>query len=63
MPFLLALSVALVLLLLALVFLALGSPPLYSQLSALVGIVIASVSGFIALYNLELVPSDAPERV
>ena len=61
-PFLLALSVAFVLIVLALVLKALGVPLIYSRLSALAGIVISAVAGMIAVQKVELVVPDAPGR-
>ena len=61
-PFMLALSVAFILIVLALVFQALGIPLVYSRLSALAGIVISAIAGIIALYKVELVAPDTAER-
>ena len=58
-----ALSVAFILIVMAPAFQALGIPLVYSRLSALAGIVISVVAGIIALYKVELVASDASERM
>jgi uncharacterized paraquat-inducible protein A len=59
---LLALVTALMPMLLAFAFLALALPPIYSQLSLLVGLAIVLVSGIVTLRNMALLPADAPEH-
>jgi hypothetical protein len=58
-PFLLALSAAFSLIVLAQVFQAAGVAPVYGHLSVLAGIVISLVAGLYALYKTELVAPDA----
>jgi hypothetical protein len=58
---LIALGIALVPMLLALVLLALAFPLIYSQLSLLVGLIIAAVAGIVALCNMELLAANSPE--
>jgi uncharacterized paraquat-inducible protein A len=59
---LIALGIALVPMLLALVFLALALPPIYSQLSLLAGLAIGAIAGVVGLRSMELLAANSPEH-